>query len=83
MDIVDARTGQLVTLGQVMKNSPDPSDWYSILRVRYRTLFTRTAEIMRHDGTRQEVVMPVKVWPKWTYGPEFPSNSVVAAIYPS
>jgi hypothetical protein len=83
VDIVDARSGRLITIGRPVAVGTDPDDWYTITAVRFRSPLTRTAVVKRHNGQRQEVVMPVKLFPKLLYGPDFPSDSVVAAIYPS
>lgn len=83
MRIVDARSGKVVQIGKPVKNGPDPDDWYTILRVSYRTLLSRTATVVRHDGRREEVACPVKVLPRLMYGPRFPIADAAAIIYPS
>lgn len=83
MKIVDARSGKLVEIGKPVKNGPDPDDWYTIMRIRFRTLLTRTAEVIRYDGRREQVTCPVKVLPQLTYGPRFPTRDAFAIVYPS
>jgi hypothetical protein len=83
MDIVDARSGRLISVGRLVAVGSDTDDWYTITAVRFRSPLTRTAVIRRYNGQCQEVVMPVKLFPKLLYGPDFPSDSVVAAVYPS
>jgi hypothetical protein len=81
--IVDARSGKVVEIGKPVKNGSDPEDWYTILRVNFRTLLTRTAVVVRHDGRREKVTCPVKVLPRLTHGLRFPVRDTFALIYPS
>ena len=83
MRIVDARSGKIVEIGKPVKNGSDPDDWYTILRIGYRTLLSRTAVVVRHDGRREKVTCPVKVLPWRTYGPWFPVRDMFTLIYPS
>jgi hypothetical protein len=82
MNIVDARSGEIVRVGTPVRVGSDPTDWYTIIGVRFRSLFTRTAIVMRHDGKQERVTMPVKLFPKLIYGSRFPVSGVTA-IYPS
>ena len=82
MKIVDSRSGRVVQPGQMVPEQPHTDDWYTILRVSFRTLFTRTAHVVRHDGRRDEVVCPVKLLPWITYDVDFPV-SIAAILYPS
>jgi len=83
VDIVDARNGQLVKIGKPVTYGGDPNDDYTILVVHWRSPFTRTATVLRRDGRHDEVTMPVKLFPRLTYGPQFPSGDMMVAIYPS
>lgn len=83
MRIVDARSGRVVEIGKPVKNGRDPEDWYTIMSVRFRTLLTRTADVVLHDGSRQKVTCPVKLWPRLTYGERFPLADTFVLVYPS
>jgi hypothetical protein len=80
--IVDARSGHVVRPGQMVKNGPRADDWYTILRVNFRSLLTRTAHVIRHDGRRERVVCPVKLFPQLTFDSDLPAY-LAAIIYPS
>lgn len=82
MKIVDARSGRIVQLREMIKNGPRPDDWYTIMKIEFCTLFTRTATVIRHDGHRERVVCPVKLLPRLTYDSDFPVG-LAAIIYPS
>lgn len=82
MKIIDARSGHAVRLLQMVKNGPRPEDWYTIMEMKFRTLLTRTAHVIRHDGHREKVVCPVKLFPQLTFDSDLPS-SLAVIIYPS
>ena len=80
--IVDARSGQLVEIGQLVQNSDDPADWYTVRAVRFRTLLSRTVTVERNDGSIASVPAPVRFFPRLAYGASFPTNAPTV-IYPS
>ena len=82
MKIVDARSGRLVQLREMVKNGPRPDDWYTIMEMKFRTLLTRTAHVIKHDGRRERVVCPVKLLPQLTFDSDLPPL-LAAVVYPS
>lgn len=82
MKIVDARSGRIVQLREMVRNGPHADDWYTILKMEFCTFLTRTATVVRHDGHRERVVCPVKLLPRLTYDSDFPVW-LAAIVYPS
>lgn len=82
--IVDSRSGRVVRVGQQVRNGPDTDDWYTIARVLPgERWLSRTAVVVRHDGSTTVIPMPVKIFPRLTYGPAFPVGGWRCCIFPS
>ena len=80
LPIVDARSGKLIQIGQVVQFGPN--DWYRLMDLG-TGVFTAVGRIETPRGT-QDVVMPIKYWPrKLTYGPRFVTDAWRVVLVPS
>ena len=82
LPLVDARSGQVINGADLVKNSPDKEDWYSVAWVR-PGIFSATVALVRWDMELHKVECPIKYFPRLLYGPRFPVDAWRVAIIPS
>ena len=90
--IVDARSGKVVRVGETIEYAPTRMLDGSLQRAGFRLnsislgLFSGKADVTTWEGDqeyRQVVALPIKWFPKLTYGPQFPVDAVRVAVLPS
>ncbi len=79
--IVDARSGKVVKIGEPVVYPGDPDAGYTIESVSIG-VFSGKAAVRKTYG-RIVVGMPIRWFPKLTYGPHFPVDGLRAAILPT
>jgi hypothetical protein len=90
--IVDARSGKVVQVGESIEYAPMRTLDGSMQRSGFRLnsislgVFSGKADVTTWDGDqeyRQVVAIPIKWFPKRTYGPRFPVDALRVALLPS